>query len=161
MVICPKCGEDFVVRARARIGEGTRKSATMYDLTENHLNVLKILMKQNIGITARRVLSLLEENNISYKGRSDNGKWDIRIVTTRLSQLINEGTFNTVRMIRKGDIDFEIKEERFDNDTGEFIIDPAPKFIINDKEKAQRLIDTNGYLRPRPEGSKRRVSKND
>jgi hypothetical protein len=89
MVICPKCGHDFV--ARAEIGTGTRKAVNT-KLNANRVNIIRVMKGLNKFSTVKDIQNKLFEKNIYRKSRNVGGPgWNYHTVQADMSILLASG----------------------------------------------------------------------
>lgn len=122
-IICPRCGTEIFVKARAKVGEGTQKGAALKRLGPNHENILKCLTELGRKATVREVQGWLFRNNIRRFARGDStvasGQWNYHYVQAILSVLVGHG-----------DIEMSAAKTGFDNRQGLHDAKPVPVYWI-------------------------------
>lgn len=138
MVKCPKCGHVF--RARARLGEGTRKK--LLTLDTNKINLLEVLGEHvDEPKTVREIQNVLYRKNVPRWRREDKehatGGWNYHDIQWILSILVYNKLMTMSLDLKEG----------FDGQ--QFISEPkAPRYWMTEKQRTyfEEVRKNNGVL---------------
>ena len=138
-VSCPKCGHEFQVKTRAKLGEGTQRCKSMKRLNKNHMMLLTISRNRGEPMTVTQFSSALFAIHAGRWVRGDKdrhtGKWNHHNIQADLSCLVGADMLCMV----------EGSVERWNDSLGKYEARPVPKYFMDWLQRQRwETISKNG-----------------